>query len=690
MDSWVVAAAAGVGYVAQHCKNLVKGRQNFSDSSSESPKFRLGSSSSDQRIKDKNSCPCGVVQCKRLDKEVVSERERFSPDSSVAVIASTSQSDCKSRVVLGDCADCHTHSASDLVPGFPSCIDVEVNRGGVGICDGKDENNGDLLLIPSTREMGVSYGFAKKKSNLRSRRTNVQSINHLNSMESCLMAQLHKQHAEMEDCTFSSIRSPCTPTVKPFVVTDGSRIINRGIGNCCSLPIGAVQNKPHAAISSEDIFGVPQLPSLGSMEFCRKATTDVNVEQHGRLSHTCGVKAQHQRLQGSSHGAVLFSLGLSLGLIFSFLNNKREVDKLSDLLKQTKGLVQDLQDELEMKDSFTVKELAVEDSESQDTQNDAFVNGSLHAFSPEQKLNDCDNVYNDQQAEVESFSKIEAELEAELERLELSMTSCSLDKKMSNLVELDEDYVPDVVQGELKVEAFARQSGPQPYADLDGSGSSTTHSVHYAVSPRELTLRLHEVIQSRLEQRVQELEIALQNSQRKVRSMESQHTSCLRELSKSEFTCCLTEGSPVLKQVNQADQPVVINLSGEALDAYNEAYDEFTKINELEEGDTPYGVNKSHKQEMFRASDQKEYRVCNSEVNDEVQGKSFTYKTQSGEDDYHLSNGIVWSGDENDIGYDGMKELLIKHIVEQARKGSPVVLNAQRALFSPDENEHSP
>lgn len=139
---------------------------------------------------------------------------------------------------------------------------------------------------------------------------------------------------------------------------------------------------------------------------------------------------------GTSQGALLFCLGLSLGLISSFLTNKREVDKLSDLLKQTESLVQDLQDELEMKDSLTVKELAVEDSESQDTQNDAFNNGPLHAFSSEEKLNDCDNEYKDQKAEEESFSKIEAELEAELERLELNMSSSRLDRKISNLVEV--------------------------------------------------------------------------------------------------------------------------------------------------------------------------------------------------------------------------------------------------------------
>lgn len=686
MDIWVVAAAAGAGYVAQHWKNFAKGRKSFSDSSCESPTFRPESSSSNQQAKGENSWPCDVLHGKKLEVELFLEKERLSQDSSIPEIAST----------IVDCADHYTHSASNLVPGSSSCEDVQVAREGVGTCGDKDESYQDLSFLPSTRETAVSYGFARKKNSLRSRRTNGQSLKPLNSLESCLMAQLFKELAEMGKYCSSSFSSPCTPAVNPFVGADGSSIINRATPNSCNLLIGSVQNKPHTATTLEDIFGAPRLPSLGSMKFCKKAKTDIQMEQHRRSSISHGLKGKHQRLQGTSQGALLFCLGLSLGLISSFLTNKREVDKLSDLLKQTESLVQDLQDELEMKDSLTVKELAVEDSESQDTQNDAFNNGPLHAFSPSEKLNDYDSMYKDQKSEEESLSKIEAELEAELERLELNMSSSRLDRKISKLVELDADYVPDVVEGVLKTGAFARQSGPKPYAEQDGTCSSTTHSVHYAVSPRELTLRLHEVIQTRLEQRVQELEIALQNSQRKVQNMESQQSNYWRQLPNSESACCSTEGSPDFKEPNQADQPVVINLSGETLDADNEPFDEFTKINELEEADSPSGLNYSHKQELLQSGDQKEYWLRNSHVNYEVQGKSFTDKTpltfstrQGREDNYHLSNGIISSGDEDDIGYDGMEEILIKHIVEQARRGSPVVLNAQRALFSPDEDDHS-
>lgn len=135
----------------------------------------------------------------------------------------------------------------------------------------------------------------------------------------------------------------------------------------------------------------------------------------------------------SSQRARLFGIGVSIGILSSFLANKHKVDKLNELLKQSENLVQDLQEELEMKDSLTVKELAVEDFESQDTQNDTFNTGSLRTFSPEEKHNHCPKEYYDQKkTDAESFSKIEAELAAELEMLELNMSS----HKLSNTVEV--------------------------------------------------------------------------------------------------------------------------------------------------------------------------------------------------------------------------------------------------------------
>lgn len=144
---------------------------------------------------------------------------------------------------------------------------------------------------------------------------------------------------------------------------------------------------------------------------------------------------------------MLFCLGISIGIISSFMTNKSEVDKLKELLKQTENLVQDLQEELEMKDSLTVKELADENYGSQDTCDNSITERVQNTFSSEQNI-DSSTRYDSgvsylQKAEEssESMSKIEAELEAELERLGLNMNASTLQRRLSDVVEVSIEVI---------------------------------------------------------------------------------------------------------------------------------------------------------------------------------------------------------------------------------------------------------
>lgn len=253
--------------------------------------------------------------------------------------------------------------------------------------------------------------------------------------------------------------------------------------------------------------------------------------------------------------------------------------------------------------------------------------------------------------------------------------------------QLDTNEVPDMVKGELKGDdLFGGQDGDQPYADRDGSGSSTPRSANYAVSPMELSLRLHEVIRSRLEGRVEELERALQNSEKKVRLMESERISHWREFSNSESGTSSMQGSPVImnqqqQQHSHVDQPVVINLSGDALDAYNEAYDEFAKMKEEEEdAESPSGVNQEEEPWLRNG-------LLQNSFTERRKTMAFSPPQSRKDNGILLPNDCISSGDQSDGG-DEMEELLIRHIVEKAKKGSPAVLNAQKILFSLHENEH--
>ncbi|XP_057488610.1 uncharacterized protein LOC130774552 [Actinidia eriantha] len=666
MELWIALAAAGASYVSKRWQKNLRDRESSSEFHSGDSEFvKTESPPSMGNLHDKH-CPLQRLrQRKRLGDDVVTESEQASRSASTSDVASTSGFDGEKLVILGNSDTCNVLSISSLSP-------VYLGNEGQIVNDNMVENCGDSFPEPSTMEMGTAQGFTRNRIYLRSRQSNMQSIKPRTSLESCLMAQLHNEYIGIDEYGLCSFPSPSSPTVRPFFVTDGRRIISRG-GDSFSFETGKNSlHKQNCSAENESSFGVPPMPYVGSLELPRiKVKTGKGVDRKlNSASKVVNGKHSHS-LAGSSHAALLFGLGISVGLISSFLANKREVEKLNDLLKQTENLVQDLQDEFEMKDSLTVKELSIEDYGSQDTCYRSCNKSAPQSSSSQQNL-DRLTKYDvkelpDGKADKDSasMSKIEAELEAELERLELNINSSTLEGILSDLVELDSDFIPDITQGELRPDVFGRQGSAQRYEDRDGSGTSTPHSANYAVSPRELSLRLYQVIQSRLEDRVKELETALENSQRSVQFMESEHKTSRRGFSDIGLR-------PLTYQNAIEDQPVVINLSGEALDAYNEAYDELMKINEPDEADLRSGGNKN----TLSLFDQNAYPNQNGKASPVL----ISHEVRT------LDEQIL-SGDESDDGHDEVEKLLIKQIVEKTRKGnSSVILNAEKGLFSVDEH----
>lgn len=136
---------------------------------------------------------------------------------------------------------------------------------------------------------------------------------------------------------------------------------------------------------------------------------------------------------------VLFFLGITIGIMATLVANKREVDNLNELLKHTENLVEDLHEELEMKDLLIVKDLTNDGFESMKTNDRSFLSGTPTAVSLEQELNQTTkfNVKepdNQTTENSELMSKIEEELEAELERLEQNMKASSSLERLSDFV----------------------------------------------------------------------------------------------------------------------------------------------------------------------------------------------------------------------------------------------------------------
>ncbi|KAF8408208.1 hypothetical protein HHK36_007352 [Tetracentron sinense] len=718
MDLWVVAAAAGAGYLAKYWNNLLREREGLSESFSggcvnEKPESRPLL----QQLCDK-SCPFRRLARRQLGKDVSSGREQVSEGTFSEIdrfgaltteMATTSGSDGEA-VKLGKYNDFNVLSLSSLPPGFSRKKNSQVNGDEI---KGKSEfgdNSGDLLPELSTGEMDLFHQSTRSsRSSLRSKLSHVYSVKPISSQESCIIAQLYKERVEMEEYVTISLPSPSTPTMRPLSVTNGSQIISRERNGSFSVWLESGEHKLHRedGVYSENnnpVLGVPSLPKMEPMELPRKLRQKRGKGRLGRFnSSSTRVTDQHFHSQELLNGMLLFCLGITIGVMSTVVADKREADKLNELLKQTENLVQDLQEEIEMKDSLTVKELVNEGYELQETNGCSLQNSAPNAISPEQELDESTKhdtkEPDDQKAEnSESMSKIEAELEAELERLELNMNASSLEKRLSGLVEIDPDFTVDIVQGELRADIVKKRAGSQADLDQNVSGTSTahTHTSNYAVSPQDLNLRLHEVIQLRLEERIMELETALQHSQKRVHFMESEHTNLRRNLLKSEMGSSSTQESPIIiEESNNIAQPLVPNLSGETLDAYNEAYEEFMRITEIKEGDPPsrvYNSNQNEKEELcpfHRSLGQNgednepishlqiiEERQSRNSVHDEIRTWEELSTSRS-----RGSNEISECEDEDD---DEMGKLLIEHIVEKIRQRS-ATLNALR-MFSMDGN----
>lgn len=181
---------------------------------------------------------------------------------------------------------------------------------------------------------------------------------------------------------------------------------------------------------------------------------------------------------------------------------------------------------------------------------------------------------------------------------------------------------------------------------------------------------------------MKELETALEDSQRKLKYMESDHP--WRDPSNYNTGPFSTQDSPIARDGHGSiDQPVTISLSGEPLTSYNE--ESTAKVSESDDEDLKIGFkNGSHDVGNGHAD-------CRSACNG---NQETVFDRRREEDVCSLSNDNACSSSSSRDGSedgkdDEMERLLIMQIVEKAKQGSPAVLNAKRAFwFSNLEIEH--
>ncbi|ESQ31828.1 hypothetical protein EUTSA_v10003875mg [Eutrema salsugineum] len=593
MDIWLIAATAATGYIAKQLQNIRKGKDNFLESSSE------------ENVKPESPPRC-LLSSLGNDNKFGDEKMISDGENRVDVPSTSGE-------YSGNYEDVHSDSLFGLMPEFP-----EIEHGNWKT---SATLSGDTVLSSSFRQRR----FVRRNQRYR------RLTKPLSSLESCLMSRFHREQMTMEDYTTSPFPSPHASVSRPLLVTDGARVISKSTADSLWLSQQNIHSEDNAARNC----GIPGFESL--------------------VERKVGNETTKSRKHGLSDATMLLQIGISIGIMSSFMASQAEVSKVKQELKQTENLVHDLEDELEMKDSLIVKELDIEKAAENS----------------------------------QSISNIEAELEAELERLEINMNSSNIETRLSDMIEMEPGFEVEFAQGELRADPVKGKVLDETESNQDPSGNSTPESGNYAVSPRELSLRLHNVINSRLEKRITELETALQESRRKVEQLvmesEGKKNSWSRLWETREVVTYKSDSKvPVATEhtkTNLAEiQPLVMNLTGEALDAFNDSYDELMKINaDSEDDDSPLEMQESGLHQEDFSSTNKSSPWRHHKADSKVEEQELLDFIGLEEEDEEESSDF-----ENE-----MEKQLIKQIVEKTKQGSPVVLNAQKMLFLMEETEQN-
>lgn len=261
MDLWVVATAAGAGYIAKYWQKLLKdGNSSSQMSSRNSSNEEVGSLDHPFHQTARRTKESGHILAE--EGEVMNGRDyvmsRFN-------VASTSGFDVEKMENLGNYQDCNGLPVSNLPLELSMSSDPLTFGHRSSINVNMDDDMTDRLPCSSSRELNCFRPTSRKIGSLRYRHSYGRFIRPLSSLESCVMSHLYKEHVEMEEYILQSFRSPLKSTMRRFVVNDGTRIVSRAVRDSFSVQVDMGANNFHKEPFIEknrNVYGVPLLPKI--------------------------------------------------------------------------------------------------------------------------------------------------------------------------------------------------------------------------------------------------------------------------------------------------------------------------------------------------------------------------------------------------------------------------------------------
>ncbi|XP_059460723.1 protein POLAR LOCALIZATION DURING ASYMMETRIC DIVISION AND REDISTRIBUTION-like [Corylus avellana] len=223
-----------------------------------------------------------------------------------------------------------------------------------------------------------------------------------------------------------------------------------------------------------------------------------------------------------------FNLGVGCSLLYLIAASKTELTKMVELRTEMEMLLQNVKDDLQRKDALhksfeSIDTLAYSTTDVQEgsnfnswlslqSQTTSYVlpdSGTITVH--DQPLKDeyvPDSSTLQQDEYVEGMDELEAELEAELERLQTRLDrDNSLKHPLQERIKVTVDDTDSV---------RSRSSSFGEVIDLQNASTE----VHCGVPPTELQRRLHELLEAKQQERIKELEAALECAMHKLREKE--------------------------------------------------------------------------------------------------------------------------------------------------------------------------
>jgi len=300
MDLWVVAAAAGAGYLAKYWNRVATHGDRSCLVSSEDSCFE--------------NPLAKQVRRDDLAEDVCSEgraSDLYTQDGVVTrELASARGFHGEKMQQFWNYSKHDVLSLANLaMPLSPYDDNFKVVDDSNGQSSGIGGDHG-FLVPDSSAEVVPVNNSSGHKTLLRMKLLSGRVTKPLSSLESCFMAQLYKEHAETEEYVFGSLASQSTAT-RSFLVSNGSQIINREKNSLFSASFGSKEYKLQKAggrIKDENVFGVPSLPKVRSVNEAKEKFYAV-IGRSRRLSSSDSVSSES------------FVHTQQYGMIFLDLNN---------------------------------------------------------------------------------------------------------------------------------------------------------------------------------------------------------------------------------------------------------------------------------------------------------------------------------------------------------------------------------